>query len=387
MKVVILTSRFPYPLEKGDKLRIYNFIRELSYKNEVTLIALNSSEVTKEHFDHVKTYCSNIHLFNLSKIDLGVNLFRSLYNGLPFQVAIFYKKSIAKTIQKIIKDLKPDAVFCHLIRMSEYIKHMNTYPKTLDYMDAFSKGIDRRSESSDMFVVKKVLQSEYKRLIKYENEIFDRFENKIIISEQDRDLIPHKEKEKINVVANGVDTGIFYPLNHEKKFDLLFTGNMGYPPNVESAVYAIKNIFPLVQKINPEINFLIAGIDPPRELTGLSSDKIKIIPEFSHIREAFAQSRIMLAPMLISIGLQNKILQAMAMKIPVICSPLANNAIKAPVNSCILEANTPGEYADKIELLLNDNNYYKRLTENAYDFVVKNYNWKSINCKLEKILF
>lgn len=91
--------------------------------------------------------------------------------------------------------------------------------------------------------------------------------------------------------------------------------------------------------------------------------------------------------MLISIGLQNKILQAMAMKIPVICSPLANNAIKAPVNSCILEANTPGEYADKIELLLNDNNYYKRLTENAYDFVVKNYNWKSINCKLEKILF
>lgn len=387
MKVVILTSRFPYPLEKGDKLRIYNFIRELSCKNEITLIALNSSEVTKEHFEHVKSYCRDIHLFNLSKKDLGVNLFRSLYNGLPFQVAIFYKKSIAKTIQKIIKDLKPDAVFCHLIRMSEYIKNMNTYPKTLDYMDAFSKGIDRRSESTGMFIVKKVLQNEYKRLKKYENEIFDRFENKIIISEQDRDLIPHKEREKINVVANGVDTCIFYPLHREKKFDLLFTGNMGYPPNVESAVYAIKNIFPLVQKINPGINFLIAGIDPPRELTGLSSDKIKIIPEFSHIREAFAQSRIMLAPMLISIGLQNKILQAMAMKIPVICSPLANNAIKAPVNSCILEANTPGEYADKIELLLNDSNYYKRLTENAYDFVVKNYNWKSINCKLEKILF
>lgn len=387
MKVAILTSRFPYPLEKGDKLRIYNFIRELSYKNEITLIALNSSEVSKEHFDHVKSYCSDIHLFNLSKKDLGVNLFRSLYNGLPFQVAIFYKKSITKTIQKIIKDLKPDAVFCHLIRMSEYIKNMNTFPKTLDYMDAFSKGIDRRSESSGMFIVKKVLQSEYKRLKKYENEIFDRFENKIIISEQDRDLIPHREREKINVVANGVDTGIFYPLQREKKFDLLFTGNMGYPPNVESAVYSIKNIFPLVQKINPGINFLIAGIDPPRELSALSSDKIKIIPEFSHIREAFAQSRIMLAPMLISIGLQNKILQAMAMKIPVICSPLANNAIKAPVNSCILEANTPGEYADKIELLLNDNNYYKRLTENAYDFVVKNYNWKSINCKLEKILF
>lgn len=387
MKLVILTSRFPYPLEKGDKLRIYNFIKELSRNHEITLIALSRREVSAPDYDKVKVYCRKIILFKLSKPDLLLNLFRSIFNGLPLQVGIFYKKSILGEILNFIMEDKPNALFCHLIRMSEYVKDINAFPKTLDYMDAFSKGMERRSGTSGFFFIRKFLKTEYKRLQKYENEIFDKFENKVIISEQDRDLITHSENKKINVIANGVDTDIFYPIKTEKKYDLLFTGNMGYPPNVESALYTIKYIYPAVKKNYPDINLLIAGIDPPGELKSLGTDHIKVIPEFSHIREAFAQSRIMLAPMLISIGLQNKILQAMAMKIPVVCSPLANNAIKAPVNSCILEAESIEEYSEKIELLLNDAGYYMEITENAYDFVLNNYNWKFISDKLEKIIF
>lgn len=385
MKIVVLTSRFPYPLEKGDKLRVYNFIKQMSVKNDITLIAVNSGKISGDSYNHIKNFCSEIHLLELSGLDLGINLLRAGVNGLPFQVGIFYKKKYTEKIQNIIKANKPDAVFCHLIRMSEYIKNMNTYPKTLDYMDAFSKGIERRSETCKYFVVKKFLQNEHRRLLKYEKEIFDRFENKVIISEQDREFIPHAEKEKISVIPNGVDNEIYYPLEREKKYDLLFTGNMGYPPNVESALHSAKKILPAAKKIIPGLNLLIAGIDPPREITELNSESISVIPEFSHIKEAFALSRIMLAPMLISIGLQNKILQAMAMKIPVICSPLANNAIKAPVNSCILEAHSAEDYAEKIQLLLSDKKFSENITENAYDFVLNNFNWKSINDKLEKL--
>ena len=387
MKIVILTSRFPYPLEKGDKLRVYNFVKEMSKENEITLITLNSGKISEDSSAQINKFCKKIHIFNLSKTDYGINLLRALVDGNPFQVGIFYKKSYGTLIQKIIKEEKPDAVFCHLIRMSEYIKDMNTYPKTLDYMDAFSKGIERRSCATKNFVFKKILENEHRRLVKYESDIFDKFENKIIISEQDRDFIPHIEKEKITIIPNGVDSEIFFPLERKKKFDLLFTGNMGYPPNVESAIYTVKQIFPIVQKSLPEINLLIAGINPPKELTDLNSEKIKIIPEFSHIREAFAQSKIMLAPMLISIGLQNKILQAMAMKIPVICSPLANNAIKAPVNSCILEAVTSEEYSEKINMLLNNKSFYDEMTENAYQFVLNNFNWEKVNNKLKEIIF
>lgn len=386
MKIVLLTSRFPYPLEKGDKLRVYNFIRQLSIKNEIILVAVNAGEVSRENYLHMKQYCSEIHLFRLSKLDLGINLIRAGLNGLPFQVGIFYKRKITSDIQKIINDANPDAVFCHLIRMSEYVKEINKYTKTLDYMDAFSKGIERWSEQSTFFLKKSFLQNEHKRLVKYEREVFDKFDRKIIISEQDRTLIPHSEREKIAVIPNGVDTEQFYPLEIEKKYDLLFTGNMGYPPNVESALYTIRNIFPEVRKKIPEINLLVAGINSPGELKDSASGNIHVIEKFSHIREAFAQCRIMLAPMLISIGLQNKILQAMAMKIPVICSPLANNAVKAPVNKCILEAESVEEYTEKIRMVLSDRKFAETLTENAFDFVIKNYNWKKISEKLESII-
>ena len=385
MKIILLTSRFPYPLEKGDKLRIYNQIKHLGENNEVTLITLSTGAVKNDYIKELEPYCKDIHVFKLSSLDLGVNLTRALFNGLPFQVGIFFKKKYREKIQEIIRNVKPDAVYCHLIRMSEYIHGMNGCPKTLDYMDAFSKGIERRAQASSYFM-KRFLEVEHKRLVEYESVVFERFDRKVIISEQDRDCISHKENCKIEILPNGVDYEIFHPLDREKKYDLLFTGNMGYPPNIESAIYTAKEILPLVQRINPEINLLIAGINPPRDVVSLHSEKIHVIPEFSHIREAFAQSRIMLAPMLISIGLQNKILQAMAMKIPVVCSSLANNAIKAPVNKCILEANEPSEYAEKINLLLNDKDFYQSITSNAYEFVQKNYDWKVINKKLEETI-
>lgn len=383
MKIVFLTSRFPFPLEKGDKLRVYNQLKYLCRQNEVTLISLNEGNVKAEYIEQVKYFCKNIYIFKLSKIDIALNLAKALLNGLPLQVALFYKKKYKKKIQELIKSIKPDSVHCHLIRMSEYVRDTNGCPKTLDYMDAFSKGIERRSETTSFFLMKKMLFMEYKRLVNYEKFIFGKFERKVIISEQDRDYIPHDEKDKIEILPNGVDTEIFFPLEREKKYDLLFTGNMGYPPNIESALYSANVILPAVHKVNSGINLLIAGINPPREVINLKSNKIFVIPEFSHIREAFAQSKIMLAPMLISIGLQNKILQAMAMKIPCICSSLANNAIKAPVDKCILEANSQNEYSEKIIRLLTDKKYSEELTENAYRFVVENYNWNNINMRLE----
>ncbi|MEO6694445.1 MAG: glycosyltransferase [Ignavibacteria bacterium] len=382
MKIVLLTSRFPYPLEKGDKLRIYNQIKNLSANNEITLISINKGDVKKSDIEQLEPFCKNIYLFKLSNLDIGLNLTKALFNGLPFQVGIFFKKGYRDKIHKIIKDVKPDAVYCHLIRMSEYLYGVNGCPKTLDYMDAFSKGIERRAKTSPYFM-RRFLEIEYKRLVEYENIVFERFERKVIISEQDRDCIPHKENRKIEILPNGVDQKIFHPLERKKKYDLLFTGNMGYPPNIESAIYAAKEILPLVKKSCPEISLLIAGVNPPREIISLHSVSVHVIPEFSHIREAFAQSRIMLAPMLISIGLQNKILQAMAMKIPVVCSPLANNAIKAPVNKCILEADNPAEYVKHIMMLLNDKAFYESITSHAYKFVLQNYDWEVINKKLE----
>jgi sugar transferase (PEP-CTERM/EpsH1 system associated) len=386
MKLTILTSRFPYPIEKGDKLRIYNQIKQLSKKHEITLIALNFTEVSAEQRHELEKYCKVIYTFKISPVHQFINIYRSIFNGLPLQVGLFYQDSLKKKIHRIISETKPDALYCHLIRMSEYVKEIKNVNKTLDYMDVFSKGMQRRAERSG-FGMRQIALLEYNRLLRYENSIFDYFENKVIISEQDKHLIPHADKNKIHVIENGVDTEIFYPISCEKKYDLLFTGNMAYPPNIEAAIYTVKKIMPMVHQINPKINLLIAGIQPSASVRALQSDKIDVIDNFKHIREAFAMSRVNLAPMLTSIGLQNKILQAMAMKVPTVSSSLANNAVKAIDGKSILVADTAEQYAGKIIEILSDAKKAEQIAEEGYRFVKTHYDWELQNEKLEKIIF
>src|SRR5205814_1759893 len=140
-------------------------------------------------------------------------------------------------------------------------------------------------------------------------------------------------------------------------------------------------------KKKSDAKLVIAGATPSNEILKFKSENIHVTGWIDDIREPFAESRIHLAPMLISIGLQNKILQAMAMKIPCIVSSLANNAIHAPTNDCLLIADKPEEYVEKILLLLNDSALYTKLSENACRFVNENFDWSTIVAPLEKILF
>ncbi|MCK4639192.1 MAG: glycosyltransferase, partial [Bacteroidales bacterium] len=314
MKILILLPRIPYPLEKGDKLRAFNHIKYLSKNNKITLFALNDSKVNKEKaFQALQPYCHSINFFDLSKFNIIFNVLLAFFNGKPLQTGYFFSRRAKKRINKIISETKPDHIFCQLIRVAEYVKNQNI-PKTLDYQDVFSKGVERRIHTSP-FYLKPFLKLEYKRLLKYENKIFDYFDNKIIISEPDRKLIPHPEKDKIVIVMNGVDTDFFKPINRKKEYDIVFAGNMGYPPNVNGVEFLVKQILPIVRRNKPEIKVLIAGANPDRKVIAVKSKNIHVTGWVEDIRECYAKARIFIAPMQIGTGLQNKLLEAMAMKI------------------------------------------------------------------------
>jgi len=384
MKILFLTSRFPFPLEKGDKLRAFYQIAELSRNHEVILASVSDEKVLPEHMDVLKPFCRKILLHSLGKATQLANLGRAVLNGNPFQVEYFFAASFKKKIHHLIDTEKPDVIFCQLVRMAEYVKEVKHILKTLDYQDAFSKGYERQAKRENFFKRIPVVM-EWKRMLSYEKKIFDYFENKIIITEQDRALINHPDRNKIEVVPNGVDFNYYSPQLGDKKFDLIFSGNMNYPPNIESAVYIAHEIMPRLKKLRPGANLVIAGANPAAEVLKLKSDSIHVTGWVDDIREPFSQARIHLAPMLISIGLQNKILQAMAMKIPCIVSSQANNAIHAPIDDCLLIADTPEAYVEKIILLLGDQSMYDRIADNAYHFVKKNFDWGAMNLKLENV--
>jgi glycosyltransferase involved in cell wall biosynthesis len=264
-------------------------------------------------------------------------------------------------------------LFGQLLRVAEYIRHEET-PKTLDYQDVFSMGMKRRYEIAP-FYMKPFFNMEYKRLRRYEHDIFNDFDVKTIISAQDRNFIDHDKKDEILIVPNGVDHEYYTPQDCEKKYDIVFTGNMAYAPNVNAVEYLANHILPLVWKKLPETKLYIAGATPDPRVKKVASDKIIISGWIDDMRDAYAQSRIFIAPMRIGTGLQNKLLEAMSMRLPCITTTLANNPLGAEIDKEILVGNNEHELAQHIITLLTDKEKANTLAQSGYDFVRRVYDW------------
>lgn len=384
MKIFVLLSRFPYPLDKGDKLRAYNQIKELSNFYEIHLCCLDDNNISEEHISELNVFCKSVTVIKLKKWQILTNLFLAIFSSLPFQVWYFYQFHAHRKIKHLISNLKPDHIYCQLLRTTEYVKNEHSIPKTLDYMDTFSKGMERRIEKGGW--IKPFIKAEFQRLKKYENLIFEYFENKTIISKQDQELIFHPNRTEIQIIPNGIDLEKFSPLKIEKEYDLVFVGNMSYAPNIESACYIANEILPLLKVEKPDIKILISGSSPTKTVLDLASSNITISGWVNDIRESYAKGKIFFAPLNIGTGLQNKLLEAMSMEIPCITSLLANNALKAEDNKEILIGGTPEEYKNLILELLSDSKKRDSIALAGKNYVENTFNWTSSTQKLMRLI-
>jgi sugar transferase (PEP-CTERM/EpsH1 system associated) len=385
MKIFVLLSRFPYPLEKGDKLRAYHQIKELSKKNEIILCAISDCKVPQSSIDELSKYCSSIEVIRLFKLKIYWNLLiQLLFSNNSLQVSYFYNKQAHKKIDSLLNKYNPDHIYCQLIRVAEYVRK-SKIKKTLDYMDALARGMERRIENAP-FYLKPFLKLETTRLKRYEHFIFNDFDNSTIISTQDRDLIVNIKNNSIKVVPNGVDYSMFKYRESEKKYDLIFTGNMAYPPNVDCAVFLANEVMPLVWKKHPAIKLAIVGATPDARVLALKNDKIIVTGWVEDMSEYYAASKIFVAPMQIGTGLQNKLLEAMAMKLPCVTSSLANNALGAEHNKSALIGENSNDYANFIVSLIENKELCNSLAENGYQFVKQNYTWEGTTAILENLM-
>lgn len=383
MKIFVLLSRVPFPIEKGDKLRAYHQIRCLSRNNQIILCALSDSPLQPEATKVLSRICSEVHIISITKTGMIWNVIKSFLNGKPLQVGYFYRCSARKKINDLIEHCKPDHIYCQLTRVSEYVKE-SKIPKTLDYQDIFSIGAKRQAETSSPWL-RQLFRMEYRRLQRYEHDIFEKFDHKTIISQPDRDLLPHPLRGEVVIIPNGVDHTFFRPVKSEKKHDIVFTGNMGYPPNIDAARFIADEIFPQVLKQFPAATLLIAGANPHAKVLALQATNIVVTGWLPDIRESYGTSRIFIAPMRIGTGLQNKLLEAMAMELPCITSKLANQSLGAKENEEILIGDSAKEYANHIIQLLQDKQKADTLAQNGHAFVKKVFSWENSTAVLEGI--
>ncbi len=388
MRLFVLLSRFPYPLDKGDKLRAFHQLRILSQNHQIFLCALHEEALQEDWIKAVQPYCEKIETIQISKATQFIQLIGALFSNRPFQVAYFFQPSAQNQIKHLIKTWKPDVVYCQLLRMAEYVKEIEQISKVIDFQDAFSIGIARRLDTDPVYL-KPLLSSEKKRLEGYEKAIHKSFDGCTIISEQDRNQLPFAEKNDVVIVGNGVQMDVFAPSNAKKTEDILFAGNMGYPPNVEACVFLANEVMPLVWKTIPNARLMLAGARPSTQVRQLAEDRITVTGWVDDMRDCYAKSTLFVAPMMIGTGLQNKLLEAMAMQLPCVTTTLSNNALKAEASTEIILAETAMEFAEAIIHLLRNPEEARKIALNGHRFIQNHYSWeaqtKPLLALLEKV--
>lgn len=385
MKILVVLSRIPFPLEKGDKLRAYYQIKELSKWHDLYLVALYSHTVPSEAMRELTPFCREVHFLKQHPVRSAFNMASSMLTGLPLQCGYFYSHRNHKRINEIIRTVQPDRIYCQLFRMAEYVRDCRI-PKVLDYQDAFSKGMERRAQKA-FPLFRPIMRMEARRIARYETDIFNDFERKTMITALDRDCIQHPLNEEIVVIPNGVDFNKYSHPAVPKTHDLIFSGNMNYPPNVDAAVYLAKEIFPELKKQYPNLKLMIAGADPAKKVRALQSDSVTVTGWVPSMTNCYARSRIFIAPMRLGTGLQNKLLEAMSMGLPCVTSPLAAKPLDPAANEgAIVACNTTLQYVDTLKRLLSEPSYYQEIAERGRLFVHEHYDWAKATQKLEGLL-
>lgn len=386
MKILIVLPRFPYPLEKGDKLRAFHQIEYLSKNNDIYLFCVSHISVPQEWVEKLRPYCREIRIAHPCKLVSYKNVLRNFLHSKSLQLGYWDSSKARRMCRAFEQEVQPDVIYNQMVRTIPLIAR-SCRPKVMDFQDALSMNTERRMDSVRRGFWHWVLHFEFKMLRSTEYNSFKIFDDLVIISDVDSEAIPHHKNGTIKVVPNGVDFDFFKPMPEvETRYDIVFCGNMQYSPNVNAAKYLANEVMPLVWKRIPEATLLISGASPKSSVRKLASPNVTVSGWVNDIRDSYASSKVFAAPMNMGSGLQNKLLEAMSMGLPCISTTIANSALGATVGDQILVADDPQSFADQIVLLLSDEDVRNRVAKGGSDFVHHHFDWNVFGEKLEVIL-
>lgn len=384
MKILVVLPRFPYPLEKGDKLRAYHQIMELSKRHEIYLFAVSHTKVTAEQRAALEPYCKSISVVTPTRFTSYFNVLRNYFRSKSLQMGYWDSRRARRTVKEMARMIQPDVVYNQMVRTVPFVARL-PFPKVMDFQDSLSLNTERRMDHS-RGLWRAILHYEFKMLRSTEYNAFKIFDALTIISDVDSEAIPHQKNGEIHIVPNGVDTDYFQPQTSDLRpqtSSIVFTGNMSYAPNVDAAQYLVREVMPLVWAKIPSATLLLAGTDPKPAVRALASKRVSVSGRLDDIRQAYASAQLFVAPMRIGSGLQNKLLEAMSMQKACVTTSLAATPL---AGAPILIGDNATQLAEHIVALIQNEDLRNRIASQGREFVLQHCSWSSAVEPLEKLL-
>lgn len=357
-KVLFLAHRVPFPPDKGDKIRAFHFLQHLAARHEVWLGAGADDLADLRHEPAARAICKDVHFAPLGPIRRRANLLAGLPTGAPLSVARFRHPELARWTRRVLAEVRPDVVFVFSSAMAQYVIG-RTAPGTrliVDFCDADAEKWRAYAENAPPGM-RAIYRREFDRLVKFEAGALAAAEAGILISETERGLLAYflpAGAHKLHVIPNGVDVDYFAPMEAGANAPVIvLCGRMDYPPNIDGARWFAQEILPRVRARRPDAVFRIVGAAPAPAVRALASQPgVEVTGAVPDVRPHLAQAAVIVAPLRIARGIQNKVLEGMAAGRPVVATPQALDGIAAVVGRDVLTGADADSFAEAVGQVL-----------------------------------
>lgn len=395
MKILIVSSFLPYPLFSGGHVRLFNLVKLLGKRHEITLICEKRSYQTEQDIKTVEKICKKVVVVERKKQWQLSNILRAGFSFYPFLLVGHDNAILKKEIEILLSTNTFDVIHVETFYVMQNLPKNVSIPVVLVEHNIEYLVYERYVKQAPFFI-RPLLAIDIAKLQYWERLFWRRAAKLVAVSEQEKRLM---DRDDVEIVPNGVDVEKFKiqntkfkSINREKR--ILFIGDFKWMQNCDSVEWILKEIWPsFVSRFarttagKPKIKLWIVGRKIPQSIRKLTIDPDVIFDENApkDTEKIFDQADILLAPIRVGGGTSYKILEAMASGVPVVTTSLGIEGIDARNNDDVLIADSTEGLASKTIELLEDQEKYLRLVKNARILIEKKYDWKIIVKQLEKI--
>lgn len=388
MKILYVCHRFPFPPKRGGKIRPFNMIKHLAANHEVTVASLARSHDEAVEGSGIAPYCKHYEVAEVSTPVQVARMLVRLPTPVPSSMGYFYSRTLASRVREQLARERFDLIFVHCSSVAQYVENVHGIPKILDFGDMDSQKWMEYAHSKP-FPLSAGYWLEATKLAREERRLAKQFDMCTATTRAEwQTLEDYGTGVPTDWFPNGVDNSYFAPTKEAYDADTIcFVGRMDYYPNQECMFDFCANTLPLLQAKRPNVKLLIVGADPSPAVNKLGElSGVTVTGPVPDVRPYLLRSALMVAPLNIARGTQNKILEAMTSGVPVVSSRIAAGGVDATPGEHFLAATTPDEYAHAILRILDSSEERQRLAVAGRERMMSHHAWPKSMQRLDGII-
>jgi GT2 family glycosyltransferase/MoaA/NifB/PqqE/SkfB family radical SAM enzyme/glycosyltransferase involved in cell wall biosynthesis len=371
--MLLVTSSMPYPVNKGGAVRIYNLSKYLAEQYNIYLLTLIHHEDELSHINILKEIFADVYTAYSTPDSIGP--------AFPGR----YKYSYSTPMIELLKDIqKTTALDCiqiesnELLYLLDHIKHVPVIytehdSSVLFFKDSYYRQMENENLLTSFF--------DYLKRLKFHQQAYEKLDDIIVLSARDRSILKSFFPDKrFILITTGVDLRNFsYNPPKTKPKRLIFVGHYLHYPNEEAVLYFVNKVLPRLRNEIPDIEFIVVGSSPTERIRQLSIvPNVKVVGEVGDVSEYLRNASIFVNPIMSSWGIKGKILEAMAVGLPVVSTSKGAAGVAVKNGSGIVIADSPKEFVQAIKRLLFDNELYRHVSAGGRAIIARSYDWLNI---------